>query len=239
MRDRDYANLSEQLETARKGGEFSNMPDIDQLYADLSTERERANFFETQARHLLNRLENAEQDSNAAARAVSELRQALSRKTDETDASSVALTEAEARIASAENRLNALLHETEQTLAGEDERHAELLAEKLSLEADAERLREQIREVESAVVEGWDKERIDQAHLREKLNDIASEVSRLVYAVDGEVAPAEEESLFDKVRKFAGDDFTDPEMAETASGSSRRSAVSDRMAALREIQSRQ
>ncbi len=239
MRDRDYANLSDKLEAARGEGELSNMPDIDQLYADLSAERERANFFETQARHLLSRLENAEQDSSAAARAVSELRQALSRKTDETDASSMALTEAEARIASAENRLNSLLHETEQTLAGEDERHARLLAEKLTLEEETEALREKIREIESAVLEGWEEERVDQAHLRERLNDIASEVSRLVYAVDGEVAPAEEESLFDRIRKFADDDFAEPEMAEAPGDSTRRSVLSDRMAALREIQARQ
>ena len=69
-------------------------------------------------------------DSSAAAQAVAELRDALSRKDDETDSSHLALSEAEARIASAENRLNALLHETEQTLETEEDRHAQLLAEK-------------------------------------------------------------------------------------------------------------
>ncbi len=240
MRDRDYANLSDELESARGGGEFSNVPDIDQLYADLTAERDRANFFETQARQLLRRLENAEQDSSAAARAVSELRQALSRKSDETDASSMALTEAEARIASAENRLNSLLHETEQTLASEDDRHAELLAEKLTLEEEAETLRQKIQEIENSVLDGWEDERVDLAHLRERLNDIASDVSRLVYAVDGGVAPADEESLFDKIRKFADDDaFSEPELAEASVDPSRRSTLSDRMAALREIQARQ
>ncbi len=240
MRDRDYANLTSQLEAARGGARLSNMPDIDQLYADLTAERERASFFEAQARHLLTRLENAENDSNAAAHAVAELRQALTRKADETDASSQALTEAEARIASAENRLNALLYETEQTLESQDERHTQLLAEKLSLEEEMEHLREKVREVESVVLEDWEQERLDQSHLREKLNDIASEVSRLVYAVDGDAVPAEEESLFDKVRKFADDDLAAPELAETEDGeSARRGTLSDRMTAIREIQARQ
>ena len=78
---------------------------------------------------------------------------------------------------------------------------------KLSLEEETGRLREKVREVEIAVLDEWEQERVDQSHLREKLNDIASEVSRLVYAVDGDAAPTEEASLFDTVRKFAGDDF--------------------------------
>lgn len=241
MRDRDYADLSDQIEATRDGGKvLRNLPDIDQLFADLTAERERANFFEAQARHLLDRLESAENNSTTAARAVAELREALARRTDETDQSSFALTEAEARIASAENRLNALLHETEQTLESEDERHTQLLAEKLSLEEEMQHLREKVREVESAVLDNWEQERVDQSHLREKLNDIASEVSRLVYAVDGDAAMAEEESLFDKVRKFADDDFAEPELARSnGSEPSRRGTLSDRMAALREIQARQ
>ena len=243
MRDRDYANISDQLETARTSGQtLTNMPDIDQLYADLTAERERAAFFEAQARHLFARLESAETDSSAAAQAVAELRDALSRKDDETDSSHLALSEAEARIASAENRLNALLHETEQTLETEEDRHAQLLAEKLSLEEETERLREKVREVEIAVLDEWEQERVDQSHLREKLNDIASEVSRLVYAVDGDTAPTEEASLFDTVRKFAGDDFNDARPTEAQPASKvavRRGSLTERMAALRELQARQ
>ena len=241
MRDRDYASLSGQLDSMRgvESG-LTNMPDIDQLYTDLTAERERASFFESQARHLLARLETAEHDSSAAARAVAELREALNQRNDESDESALALSEAEARIASAENRLNALLRETEQTLVDEDERHAELLAEKLSLEEEMENLRNKVREVEVSVLNDWEKERVDQSHLREQLNDIASEVSRLVYAVDGSPAPSEDESLFDKVRKFAGDDFEAPRPTEPVRHDAvRRGSLSDRMAALREIQARQ
>ncbi len=241
MRDRDYADLSDQLEAVSgQDGLLTNMPDVDQLYADLTAERERASFFEAQARHLLSRLESAENDSSIAARAVAELRAALNRRNDESDQSSLALTEAEARIANAENRLNALLSETEQSLNSEDDRRAQLLAEKLSLEEELESLKNKVREVEVAVLDDWEQERVDQSHLREQLNDIASEVSRLVYAVDGDTAPNEDESLFDKVRKFADDDFEPPKITPpTSAGTVRRGSLSDRMAALREIQARQ
>jgi hypothetical protein len=48
-----------------------------------------------------------------------------------------------ARIASAESRLNALLEETQEIVSGSDQKHDQLLAEKLSLEAQVEQLREQ------------------------------------------------------------------------------------------------
>lgn len=243
MRDRDYANLSSELDNARVSGQdLSSIPEIGQLYADLTAERERAAFFESQARHLLERLEGAESESSAAAKAVAELRNTLSQKSDESEASHLALSEAEARIASAENRLNALLRETEQNFEDEEDRHAGLLAEKLSLEEEMQHLREKVREVETAVLEDWERERVDQSHLRERLNDIASEVSKLVYAVDGDAAPSEDESLFDKVRKFADDDLNEPDVTtprREGNGASRRGSLAERMAALREIQARQ
>ena len=57
----------------------------------------------------------------------------------------------------------------------------------------------------------WDTDRIEQSHLRERLNDIASDVSRLVYALEGNGPPDSEESLFDRVQKFAGEAAQEPE----------------------------
>ena len=85
----------------------------------------------------------------------------------------------------------------------------------------------------------WDSERIEQSHLREKLNDIASEVSRLVYAVEGEV-PDSDESLLERVHKYTDDmalsseRIVEPRVPEPVGAS----AVSDRMAALRDLQNR-
>ena len=86
----------------------------------------------------------------------------------------------------------------------------------------------------------WDSDRIEQSHLREKLNDIASEVSRLVYAVEGEAAPSDE-TLLERVQKYSDDANliadrpATPRMPEAVGSAS---AVSDRLAALRDIQSR-
>jgi hypothetical protein len=77
--------------------------------------------------------------------------------------------------------------------------------------------------------------------MRERLNDIAAEVSRLVYALDGN-APDSEESLFDRVQKFAGDGLQVEEVPVRATAAAKPAgkggAVSDRLAALRDLQRR-
>lgn len=65
-----------------------------------------------------------------------------------------------------------------------------------------------------------------------RLETIASDVSKLVYAGDAEDSPALTESLFDKVRKFAADSF-DVEELEPRDKTSAGGSVSDRMVAMR------
>ena len=48
----------------------------------------------------------------------------------------------------------------------------------------------------------------------EKLNDIASEVSRLVYAVEGEPVDSEE-TLLQRVQKYSDEDLTAPQPSRT------------------------
>ena len=117
-------------------------------------------------------------------------------------------------------------------------RAEQLLADKLSLEAEVEALRKKVSGVESTILADWDTERLEEAYLREKLNDIAASVSRLVYAVDNEApdVSSTEESLFDRVQRFA-DDGEGVEVLPTPANS-QRGKVSDRLAALREIQGR-
>jgi hypothetical protein len=155
------------------------------------------------------------------------------------------LADAEARMAEAESRLNALLEETGQLVRDEQNRSEQLLAEKLSLEEELDSLREKVFGVESAVAAEWDRDRVAQSHLRERLNDIASDVSRLVYTVDGDVSEQAEESLFDRVQKFAGDgsDVEEIPVGAGAQASAKKPAgsnseVSDRMSALRDIRAR-
>jgi hypothetical protein len=168
------------------------------------------------------------------------MRAALSAREDTKSADAQNLLAAEARIASAENRLNALLAETGQLVEISAGRAEQLLADKLTLEAEVETLRSKVANVESTILADWDSERLEEAHLRERLNDIAASVSRLVYAVetDSPVTTNTGESLFDRVQRFADerDSFNDVPV-KPAQGE-RSGNVSDRMAALREIQGR-
>lgn len=215
--------------------------DVGRLSTALAIERKRASFLEDQARSLISRLEGSDRRSSEATAAIAEMRQALAGKADEKSAAADELVAAEARMASAENRLNALLAETSSTIDKASARNEQLLADKLSLEAEVETLRRKVTNVESTILEDWDTERLEEAHLRERLNDIAASVSRLVYAVDTEnpLARAEEESLFDRVQRFADDgEGSDILPTKPARGERRGGSVSDRMAALREIQGR-
>lgn len=255
MRDRELDTRSEELAKLReavRGGaprsaQIDGKPlsgdydeDVDRLTTTLAIERKRASFLEDQARSLLSRLENSDRRSAEATAAIAQMRDALTARDDKQAAQADSLVAAEARIASAENRLNALLAETSQVVEQSEGRAELLLADKLSLEAEVEKLRKQVSGVESTLLADWDTERLEEAYLREKLNDIAASVSRLVYAVDTETAvPSTEESLFDRVQRFADDgEGSDALPVKPAKGDRKGGSVTDRMAALREIQGR-
>lgn len=211
--------------------------DIDLLTSTLAIEQKRAAFLEDQARSLIERLEKTDRRSAEATAAIAQMRDALSQKDARQEADAEALVAAEARMASAENRLNALLAESSQVVANAEGRSEQLLADKLNLEAEVERLRGKVSNVEASIMADWDSERIEEAHLREKLNDIAASVSRLVYAVDHDrpIEDNPEESLFDRVQRFADDGES---MGSLEPAGDRRGSVSDRLQALREIQGR-
>lgn len=246
MRDREYADKSAQLETAREAlrgktpraidvdgkpltGDYNT--DMDVLLAKLDAERRRAGFLETQSRALIAQLESADKRSADAASAAAELRTALAHEDDAATERQNALIDAEARIADAENRMGIALADTAKVVETADGQREQLLAEKLAIEDELERLRTKVLTVEATVMADWDSDRVEQAHLRERLNDIAAEVSRLVYAVEGEM-PDSEETLLERVQKYSDEDLGAPD--RPAAGS----AVSDRLAALRDIQSR-
>lgn len=253
MRERDVETRNNEIETLRnslRGGlpgatdlDGENLSgdyerDVDQLTAALAIERKRAAFLEDQARSLIARLENSDRRSTEATAAIAAMRDALAGNQDRREENAQALVAAEARIASAENRLNALLAESTQTVAASQERADQLLADKLGMEDELQTLRAKIGNVEASIMADWETERFEDAHLREKLNDIAASVSRLVYAVDN-AAPARaepEESLFDRVQRFADDGESVDVLPVPAQN--QRGAVSDRLAALREIQGR-
>jgi chromosome segregation ATPase len=253
-RDRELEDRAEEVETLRNSlrgglakatrvdgislsGDYEG--DIDQLTAALAIERKRAAFLEDQAHSLIDRLGKSDRRSAEASAAIAQMRDALAGREAQREIDAEELVAAEARIANAEHRLNALLAETSQVVEKSEDRVEQLLADRLSMEEELERLRAKVSNVEASIMADWETERFEDAHLREKLNDIAASVSRLVYAVDHE-APAQaqqpEESLFDRVQRFA-DDGEGLDVLPTPANS-QRGTVSDRLAALKEIQGR-
>ncbi len=252
MRDREFADKTTQLETAREAlrgktprsidvdgkalsGDYNT--DMDVLLAKLEAERKRGSFLETQNRSLIAQLENSDKRSADAATAAAEMRAALARKDDAATDTQNALIDAEARIADAENRVSIALADTAKVVENVDGQREQMLAEKLAIDDELDRLRAKVLTVEATIMADWDSDRIEQSHLREKLNDIASEVSRLVYAVEGEPADSDD-TLLERVQKYSDETFTatpEPRAPEPVGSGS---AVSDRMAALRDIQGR-
>jgi len=255
MRERDLAQRSDERDTLHQtvgsplpkagmvyGTELTGdyEQDIERLGTALLIEQNRAGFLEDQAKSLVNRLETSDRRSIETNAAIAKMRAALAERDDSQASETDGLVAAEARMASAENRLNAILAESQQIVERTSGRVEHLLADKLALEAEVETLRKKVLGVESSIMADWDSERLEEAYLREKLNDIAASVSRLVYAVDNDtaVAPNPEESLFDRVQRFADDGESRDALPADPAPISRRGSVSDRMAALREIQDR-
>ncbi|KAB2863504.1 MAG: hypothetical protein F9K43_18950, partial [Bauldia sp.] len=185
MRDREFADKVTQLEEARAlirdkaprgfdvdgktlSGDYNR--DVDDLLERLEIERRRASFLETQNRTLIAQLEAADRRSVEAAAEAAELRDSVARQQDAETAINGELIEAEARIADAENRVNTLLEETAKIVEIGEQRQGQLLAEKLSLEDELEALRRKVATVEATIMADWDTERLEQSHLRERLN---------------------------------------------------------------------
>src|SRR5690554_3480923 len=83
--------------------------DVDRLVAALAIERKRSAFLEEQAKSLITRLESSDRRSAEASAAIAQMREALSGRTGQQATDAENLVIAEAQIASAESRLNALL----------------------------------------------------------------------------------------------------------------------------------
>ncbi len=247
MSERDHLEKASELDRlrARNGGVSS--AEIDELLNALEKEREHSRQLEEQVERLVGQLKSQGSETASAHLAIAEMRQDLAGKNDEYDQSQSELIEAEARMANAESRLSELLQETTSIVEFEESRSGQLLAEKLSMEEEMNNLREKVLNTENTILNEWDSDRIEQSHLRERLNDIASDVSRLVYSVEEEFNEPASQSLFDRVQKFANDEtlIVEPTLAgqelagedeaPIASGEGRLSA---RMRALRDVHTR-
>ncbi|MDB5540627.1 MAG: hypothetical protein JWQ89_2354 [Devosia sp.] len=254
MRDRELTEKSSQLQAARESlrgsrprafaiegkalsGDYN--ADIDELLSYLEIEKKRSEFLETQNRTLIEQLESSDKNANAARAAAMEFRTQLASRDDTVTDAQSELAAAEARIADAESRVSTLLAETTKLVGDGEEKRDLLLAEKLGLEEEMEKLRTKVASVEETVMADWDSDRIEQSHLRERLNDIASDVSRLVYALEGNGPVDEEESLAARMQKFvdAEESQSPPVRGPNArkGNAPETQAVSDRLKALQEL----
>jgi chromosome segregation ATPase len=236
MRDRELTEKSSQLDAAReslRGAAGSTESDA------LRSERKRADFLDEQNRKLLDQLENTDRSLAEARAEAMNFRQQLAERADNASDKQVELTEAEARIADAETRVSDLLAQTSRIVDDGERQRDMLLAEKLSLEEEMELLRGKVASVEETVMADWDSDRIEQSHLRERLNDIASDVSKLVYALEGSGPVDEEESLASRMQKFVdAEEAAAPVLGPNARRGAQPEgqAVSDRLKLLREMQ---
>jgi chromosome segregation ATPase len=253
MRDRELGEKSSQLDAARQSlrgsaprpfalegkalsGDYN--ADVDELLQFLEIEKKRSEFLETQNRTLIENLESSGRSASEAQAVATELREKLAKRDDAATDAQTELATAEARIADAESRVSTLLAETTKLVGDGEEKRDMLLAEKLGLEEEMEKLRAKVASVEDTVMADWDTDRIEQSHLRERLNDIASDVSRLVYALEGNGPVDEEESLAARMQKFVD---AEAEAAPVRGPNARKGnapegqAVSDRLKALQEL----
>jgi hypothetical protein len=259
QREREYADKVAQLENAREHihraqphpimfdgemltGDYD--PDVDHLIRVVEIERKRVAFLERQSSELLERAEAADIRATETGQTIGDLRRDLAER-DEADGEAQGdLIAAEASLAEAESRLNMILTETQKVVEEEEGKTERLLAEKLRAEEELEALRKKVASIERTVMADWDTDRLDQAHLRERLNDIAADVARLVYAVEGRDPIDNEESLFDRVQRFAddgveaGDFVSRPAAAAPPRHGDGKGAVVGRLTALRDLQDR-
>jgi len=243
MSERDFSSKVAELDRlrAREGGVSS--AEIDELLNALEKERLRSQRLEEQVNRLIHQLETQDSEAASSHQAIAGLREDLAGKDDNYDKTQSELIEAEARIANAESRLSELLEQTTSIVELQESKSGQLLAEKLSMEEEMENLREKVLNTQSAILHDWDSERIEQSHLRERLNDIASDVSRLVYSVEEDLSETASESLFDRVQKFAAEEapILDPGVEseqDTSLPPTRDGRLSARMRALKDVHAR-
>ena len=248
MRDREFADKSAQLETTREAlrgktprtayldgrplsGDYNR--DLEEVLQHLESERKRVSFLESQNRSLIAQAETTNQRTAEATSAAVDLRAALAREEEAATEAQTALVDAEIRAAEAESRVSATLADTTRAIEAADDERIRARAEKATIEDELERLRAKVQTVEATIMADWDSDRVEQAHLREKLNDIAAEVSRLVHAVEGDAPEEVEETLLARVQKYSDEDLSGP---PTQREPAVAGAVSDRLSALRDIQ---
>ncbi len=254
MREREFAEKESQIEELRdtlasrpgtvivpNAPAFNGRPlsgeygrDVQLILEHYELEKKRSDFLEAQNRNLLAQLDFADRSQASLRESAVTARAQLADRADRSAEAEAELVAAEARIADAESRVSTILEETSKLIVGTEAERDMLLADKLTLEDEMEKLRGKVASVESTIMEDWDTERLEQSHLRERLNDIATDVSRIVLALDGQGLAALDGTLLERVQRFV--DPSEPMGGPPGPDPRPQSPVSDRLKALRELQ---
>lgn len=241
-RDRQ-ALLSTELEE-RHTLTSNRIIELEKQVADLAHQLRSRNRDLEDMSGLINTEEKTE--SRETQSAIGSIRKALSFGDKSTFDALEGIDEAYSRISSAGSDLDALLRQDSAPANDvepppEQRPVAQSLAAELREEDALEKLHEQIKQVGTIVEKDWADDKADKSDLRHRLGDIASSVSQVIYAADTDTKSDQEESLFDRIRKFASDgmDISDlpskPQKPNQTLKPATGPTVSDRISAFRDI----
>lgn len=152
------------------------------------------------------------------------------------------IDEAEAQIRITAERFKRISEEglrDEETARPQPQEAAPTLASELSLEDELNDIGGRIKDIEEDILANFDAPNGDHDALRRRLEDLAVDVSHIVYANDADAPEEHEESLFDRVRKYADEGLEELDTPEPASKDTRSGRVSDRMEALKRVAGQQ
>jgi len=243
-RERDLANKIEELDQARATANIAASAvvqnfdedineaelegDAKKLAKSLTAERKRNAFLEEQLRASMARVQELKARSRTNPdKSLSENIPSL-------------LDDAEAHIAIANERFSALTSKEElqnsDTVFVEETKSPVALAQEIQVDDELEDVGSRILSLEEDILARFAQETGDIDDLRERMENIAVDVSHIVYAEDAKSSDSASESLFDRVRKYANDGLDEADLVEKDE-SDMIGRVADRMDALKKIAS--
>ncbi|MGJ8529107.1 hypothetical protein [Maritalea sp.] len=257
-RERDLAQKIEELDQARAAANIATSAvvqnfddeiavgelegDAKKLAKSLIAEKKRNAFLEEQLRASMNRVQELKSKSRSTA--------------DKTLTKNIPdlLDDAEAHIAIAAERFTTMLNEQSakaQTTQDETEQHddaeapissaGQSLAEEFRVEDEMDDVGSRILALEEDILSRFSQKTGDVDDLRERMENIAVDVSHLIYDQDSNTNTQGEESLFDRVRKYADDGVDETvlgqEPTQNQDDENAIGIVADRMDALKKVSS--
>ncbi|WP_424983753.1 hypothetical protein [Maritalea sp. S77] len=244
-RERDLADKLQELDEARAVANIANSATISAF-----NEAKMTGDYDRDTGNLLNavqvqkqRADNLEKRFKASIEQIKQIKAKYKLSAEDLLENGIPdlIDEAEAQIRITAARFKRLsqegLKESKATASPVEEPTEEThsLAHELSLEDELEDIGSRIKDIEEDILANFARKNADHDAMRRRLEDLAVDISHIVYANDAQdEAVEQEESLFDRVRKYAEDGLEELDSPE-AENKSGRGRVSDRMDALKRV----